>query len=259
MSGEDDPVRALHNAVAASANQAEASTRPVWTTDRELRRMVEDVLTKLEIDSSTSALEIGCGVGVLAVPIAHRVARFVGIDFAEQALAVLEARLDAEGLSDRTELVRLDLLRASSQELGALGKFDRILVYATLHYVADEAELDRFLDRSLDLLMPGGLVLFGNVPLAELRDGGDGPVPRPPGWKVRALAYRAARRAARAVRRQPPFRPSDLRGGTTLPLRASMIDGWLSARSDVAEHRWLAPRVGTPLFGQRGDLVVRKR
>jgi len=259
MSTEDDPVRALHNAVASSVNQAEASTRPAWTTDGELRRMVVDVLRKLEIDDTTSVIEIGCGVGALAVPIAHRAARFVGVDFAEQALAVLADRFDAEGVADRTKLVCLDLLQASDRELAGLGAFDRVLVYATLHYIADERELDRFLNRTLALLVPGGLALFGSVPLEELRAHGDGPVPRGLTWKASAVGYRAVRRLARLVRRTPPFRTAELLAGTTLALSASMLEERLTGRADVAGHHWLAPRVGTPLFSRRGDLVVRKR
>ncbi len=171
MAQPDDPVARLHNRVAADPDDVVASTRPPGTTAADLDRMVADVMAKLELGPDLRACEIGCGTGVLAVPLADRVARFVGVDFAAHALDVLAARLGSAGLGDRSTLVELDLIGARPDELAALadlGPFDRILVYATFHYVRDEAQAATLLGRVVELLAPGGVALVGNLPVVEL-------------------------------------------------------------------------------------------
>ena len=107
-------------------------------------------------------------------------------------------------------------------DLVALGPFDRVLVYATFHYVRDADQAARLLRRIVDLLRPGGTALIGNLPLvdlaeqaAALRTGSmadrlrgtarwlrreQTAVPRSFGWKVRALAHAVWSRRGRPTR-----------------------------------------------------------
>jgi SAM-dependent methyltransferase len=246
---EENPVRAFHDAVAHSGDDAEASTRPPETTDAELRRMVADVLAKLSVTGQTSVVEIGCGTGVLAVPVARVARRFVGVDFSSPALATLRRKLTQAGLLGKTELVELDVLRAPDRDVQALGTFDRVLVYAALHYVADDDELARFIERAVSLAAPSGAVLFGSLPVD------DAPVRR---RRVAGIAYRAWRKSARALNRRPSRPSPELPSGTTVELTAAKLQGWFDARPDL-ESEWLAPRLGTPMFARRADLLVRRR
>jgi SAM-dependent methyltransferase len=49
------------------------------------------------------------------------------------------------------------------------GKVDVLLSYSVLHYVFEEGNVWRFLDRSLQLLAPGGQLLFGDIPNVSRR------------------------------------------------------------------------------------------
>jgi SAM-dependent methyltransferase len=49
------------------------------------------------------------------------------------------------------------------------GRVDAVLSYSVLHYVFDEGNLWRFLDQSLQLLAPGGQLLFGDIPNVSRR------------------------------------------------------------------------------------------
>ena len=42
--------------------------------------------------------------------------------------------------------------------------FDVILAYSVLHYLLDEEEVTKFIDKTLNMLKPGGRALFGNIP-----------------------------------------------------------------------------------------------
>jgi 2-polyprenyl-3-methyl-5-hydroxy-6-metoxy-1,4-benzoquinol methylase len=271
-------VKAIHNAVADSANDAQASTRPPETTARELRRMTDDVLGRLRLAGELSVLEVGCGTGILAVPIARRCGRFVGLDFAERALAVLDRRLHDEGLNDISTVVCGDFLSMAEGELDSLGLFDRVLVYSALHYAADDDQAQEFLRRAIGRVRPGGFALFGNLPLGELNEEivafkqGTGvtqarslmrwvwtaqrPLPRSVSWKVRSIPHRAWRKLRQSVRR-PAFDPQRLPPQSTVRLRIENLERWLETMPAVSDYQWFAPRVGTPMFMSSADLLVR--
>jgi SAM-dependent methyltransferase len=234
----DNPVRDLHDEVARSDDPVVASTRPGSTTAREMRRMVDDVVHRLRPDGMT-VIELGCGTGVLGVPVARRAAAYTGIDVSREAVAVLRERLPA------ADIRCLDVTR---DDLTDLGVFDRVLVYAVLHYVTGEDEGALFVRNALGLLKPGGVALFGNLPLpsAELPHSGV--------QRIAGIAWSAARRLGRP-RSRPPV--GGLPPGYTLPLTRPLIDGWLRAVPGT-RWQWLTPRLGTPLQRTRADLVVEK-
>ncbi|MGH2866932.1 MAG: class I SAM-dependent methyltransferase [Solirubrobacteraceae bacterium] len=234
MSG--NPVRDLHDAVARSHDPVIASTRPVTTTEWEMRRMVADVIAKLRPDGK-SVVELGCGTGVLAVPISQRASMFTGIDMAGEAIEVLRGRLPN---------ARLQCADLTRDDVSYLGTFDRVLVYAALHYVTTEAEGERFVQSALALLKPAGLALIGNLPLPSSE------LPHSPIRRAIGLVWGVLRRLTHPPRRSAP---SPLPAGYVLPLTRPLIESWLLSISGI-HWRWVAPRVGVPMHRTRADLLV---
>lgn len=237
-----NPVRDLHDAVARSGDPIVESTRPAATTALEMRRMIGDVIAKLQPDGM-SVLEIGCGTGVLGVPIAKRAARYAGVDISQQAVDVLRQRLPT------AEVRCADV---TTDDLVELGVFDRVLVYATLHYVTTPDEGARFLRNALARLVPGGRALFGNLPLS--RDD----LPHSAFQQAIGRAWSGARRI-RGHLNPPPRRPDPgaLPSGYCLTLSRALIEDWLRPVPGVTWH-WLVPRLGVPLQRTRADLIVEK-
>jgi 2-polyprenyl-3-methyl-5-hydroxy-6-metoxy-1,4-benzoquinol methylase len=246
--------------------------------------MARDALRKLGVDRTLTVLEIGCGVGVVGLPLARSARRYVGIDIAETALSVFRSRLSGAGLDARATLQSLDFVAATSTTVASLGQFDRVIAYAVLHYVANEKEGRMFMERALAALRPGGRVLLGNLPLAELQKEPESATGPSRGRVGRvAVAFVGALRPGRAnavgvvlTRRArlttlllthsllllrpviPGARaaPRSLPSGTTLDLSRNMIEKWLvHARIDV-HWEWLAPGLATPLATGRADLLI---
>jgi SAM-dependent methyltransferase len=232
-----NPVRDLHDSVARDDDPVVASTRPAATNATEMRRMVRDVVEKLRPEGA-SVLELGCGTGVLGVPIADRASRYVGVDVAPEAVAVLRERLPHADIrcADVTE-----------DGLGDLGTFDRVLVYATLHYVTDEAHGEQFVRAALDHLAPGGRALFGNLPVRRVD------LPHTAAQRWAGVAWSAWRRLGRHERRATGSLPV----GYCLPLSRPLIDSWMRQVTGVT-WRWVAPKVGVPMHRTRADLLVDK-
>lgn len=94
----ENSVREIHDAAPHSRDHVQASVRPDRTMPRQLRAITSEVLHKLDVGPRTSVLEIGCGIGVLGVPVARRAAAYVGFDFAPQVVEVCQTRLADAGL-----------------------------------------------------------------------------------------------------------------------------------------------------------------
>jgi SAM-dependent methyltransferase len=278
----DRLLREIHDVVAESDNPAEASLRPPGTTRRELRAMQRDVLRKLRLRQGMSVAEIGCGVGLLGVPVAERAERYLGLDFAPQAVRVASERLRGAGLDGRAKVLCLDVLSAAPEQLRELGSFDRVLVYAVLQCVRDEQEGMRFLRSALDLLSSGGLALVGSLPLEDLRVDWAPPEPPPQGlgerllvggrwiltpgvapvaltrrWKVRRAIERVVK-----MRIESPigdFTPHLLPERYTLALSTATVERWLSRLEGEFSYRWELPAPNVPLAAGRADLILRKR
>ncbi|SDO45102.1 class I SAM-dependent methyltransferase [Desulforhopalus singaporensis] len=63
---------------------------------------VDLFLSHLPKDDSCSVLDIGCGPGTLAIPIARRARRVTAVDFSPEMLKILERHAEEEGLDNIT-------------------------------------------------------------------------------------------------------------------------------------------------------------
>jgi 2-polyprenyl-6-hydroxyphenyl methylase/3-demethylubiquinone-9 3-methyltransferase len=92
-------------------------------------------------------LDIGCGGGLLAEPLARLGARVVGIDAAQENLAVADLHARQSGLE-------IDYRHVSAEALAAAGEtFDLVVNMEVVEHVAD---LDAFLAACAALVKPGG-------------------------------------------------------------------------------------------------------
>lgn len=273
-------VRDVHDAVARSKSQVEASVRPPATSPRELRAMQRDVRRKLALRSGMSVAEIGCGVALLGVPIAERAGRYVGLDFAPEAVRVANERLGAARVGDRAHALCIDVLALAEDELAALGRFDRVLVYAVFHYARTDEEAVRFLQRTVELLNPGGRALVGNIPLEDLQADWIATEPAPQGLLARAIAaarwvmspgtarvaltrrWKAHRTVEMLLKRgaaAEEFAPARLPSNYTLTLTTAAVERWLATLGGDLAHHWELPAPGVPLAPGRADLIITRR
>lgn len=100
-----------------------------------------------------SALELGCGVGRLCLPLARRGVRVTGVDVAPSMLAAARARAAAEGLAHAAFL--------PVEVLGELPpqSFDLVLSYIVFQHIPP-SQGERYLRQVLRLAAPGGTVLL---------------------------------------------------------------------------------------------------
>ncbi len=99
-------------------------------------------------------LDIGCGGGILAEPLARLGAEMVGADAAEEAVAAAQAHAAAGGLA-------IDYRATTAEALASSGeRFDVVLAMEIVEHVPDFAA---FLATCAGLVRPGGLLFVATL------------------------------------------------------------------------------------------------
>jgi len=127
----------------------------VWPEEK-IQIMIGDIRQKLELDSCRRFLDLACGSGWIGQRLQPYVLEVLGLDFSPAMLA---------GAAKLTDLI---LVQA---DVGFLpfpsNSFDRILLYFTLMNFTDRRQILAGLREPLRVLMPGGKLLAGQMPLAS--------------------------------------------------------------------------------------------
>jgi len=118
------------------------------------RRDIEDVvLDGIRLSPSAGALEIGCGVGRLLVPLAPRVARAYGVDISP---AMIERSKEfTAGAPNVTTWVTEGLLAPVED-----ASLDFVFSYIVFQHIPDRAPVRRYAEEAARVLKPGGLFRF---------------------------------------------------------------------------------------------------
>jgi 2-polyprenyl-6-hydroxyphenyl methylase/3-demethylubiquinone-9 3-methyltransferase len=204
-------------------------TRVAYVRDRLVRRFGRDARSLRSLHG-LGILDVGCGGGLLAEPLARLGATVTAIDPAEESIAVARAHAEEAGLA-------VDYRAATAGALAAAGEtFDAVIASEVVEHVP---EPDVFVATLASLARPGGLVLIStlNRTLRALGLAVIGAeyllrwVPRGTHDWSKFITPEELMDHAEAA----GLRPIDVRGTVFDPLRGS----WRLSVTDVAINYWL--------------------
>jgi SAM-dependent methyltransferase len=121
---------------------------PVQTDPQALARLVE----RADLPPSSLVLDAGCGPGLVSLAFLEAGHRLVGIDLSVEMIARAKAR--CSGFGDRARFESQSVFEAPPVE-----PFDASISRYVLHHVVDPRS---FLDRQIELIRPGGLVVISD-------------------------------------------------------------------------------------------------
>ena len=140
----DGPFRPLHRL---------NPVRLAYVHDQACRHFDRDARAAAPLKGLT-ALDIGCGGGLVAEPLARMGAKVTGIDADAQAIAVAKTHSADRGLA-------IDYQIGSAEVLAVAGRrFDLVTALEIVEHVADR---EMFLDTLVGLVAPEGLVILSTL------------------------------------------------------------------------------------------------
>jgi predicted TPR repeat methyltransferase len=112
------------------------------------------ISSTLPLNKKMTALEYGCGTGLVGLALAPQLATLTAVDTSTGMLEVLAQKIKSEQITNVTPL-RLDLSQESLTD-----RFDLIFCAMTLHHIQ---EADHLLARFCDLLADGGYLAVADL------------------------------------------------------------------------------------------------
>ncbi|MBP3505382.1 MAG: class I SAM-dependent methyltransferase [Lachnospiraceae bacterium] len=120
----------------------------------EMKRIVPEILNKLEIKPNESLLDIGCNCGDITIPLSFMCDKVTVIDGAGSIKRIKQRTEDY----DNFEYLEGDFLSIDISK-----KFDCILAYSVLMYVEPFEKKKEFVLKAAGMLKEGGRLLVGDI------------------------------------------------------------------------------------------------
>lgn len=127
----------------------------------EAAEQVSALLARIELKAG-AVLDLGCGPGRHALPLARAGLEVTAMDTSAQLLDELRRRAGEERLE-------IDIRQADMRDFSDIGPFDAVFVmWTSFGYFEDESDHDRVLDNIVDVLAPGGVLVLDLLGLETL-------------------------------------------------------------------------------------------
>jgi len=108
-----------------------------------------------------SALDIGCGGGLVTEPLCRMGATVTGVDAGPENIRVAKAHAKAAGLITKAEGLTIDYQATTAEALAAAGKkYDLVTALEIVEHVAD---VPLFLQSCAALVKPGGMLIVSTL------------------------------------------------------------------------------------------------
>ena len=211
--------------------------------------VVNDILAKLDIGPDDHCLDIGCGVGNFLIPLSFFCKSITGVDN-EKCLKKIEQRV--AGLNN------IHFLPGNFLDVATKEKFDKIVIYSVIQYLANEAELFAFIEKAISLLNTGGKILIGDIPNRSKADRYYA-TKRGAAWLAEFQRQRAAAQNRKEKECIVDFLQDVEKDNDYVSLDDDRVLGILKrARAKGCNSYLLAQPESLPFGGSRDDIVIEK-
>ncbi|GAC97890.1 hypothetical protein PHSY_005478 [Pseudozyma hubeiensis SY62] len=128
-----------------------------------LRSILSHSSTHFASLSTSRVLEIGCGTGLLTIPLAEHVESVLALDTASGMIDMLHSKIRTEGLDGKVQ-AKVKLLESSDDEVLEGRRFDAAVSHLVFHHVPDMSQLVK--------VMWGTLKQGGRIWVSDFEDDG---------------------------------------------------------------------------------------
>ncbi|HSN98895.1 MAG TPA: amino acid adenylation domain-containing protein, partial [Candidatus Nanopelagicales bacterium] len=130
----------------------------------EIKEFAETTIERVLALKPRRIYEIGCGVGLLALPLAARCERYAGSDFSQAAVELVQRELARQGLEGAA------VWRGDGNDFSRIadGEYDVIVLNSVIQYFPDAHYTLSVLRQAAKKLPPGGVLFVGDVRSADL-------------------------------------------------------------------------------------------
>ncbi|MBI3601358.1 MAG: methyltransferase domain-containing protein [Candidatus Omnitrophica bacterium] len=121
--------------------------------------IIEDICSKIPLLKSDVLLDVGCGTGVVTIPLSKRCKSIYALDAAEKVLEMAKQRCRQENVTN-VAYYQGSALHLPFED----NSFDHVLMYAVIHYLENEQQVYQCVGELVRVCKAGGRVLITEIP-----------------------------------------------------------------------------------------------
>lgn len=139
-----------------------SSGRPVYV---EPKIIIKDICSKIPLSRYDVVLDVGCGTGLLTIPLAQKCKYVYALDAGKKILETLEENCKKRGLSN------VAFCEGLTTDLPFEDKFfDRVIMYAVIHYLENEKQIEKCIRELIRVCKAGGYILVAEIPEKKAKE-----------------------------------------------------------------------------------------
>ncbi|MFA5059069.1 MAG: class I SAM-dependent methyltransferase [Candidatus Omnitrophota bacterium] len=137
------------------------SGRPVTV---ESKIIIDDICSKLPVTKNDVVLDVGCGTGVVTIPLSEHCKFIHALDAAQKVIEAAKERCRLEKINN-IEYHLGSALQLPFED----NSFHHVLMYAVIHYLENEKQISQCVSELIRVCKPGGRVLIAEIPDVRAR------------------------------------------------------------------------------------------
>lgn len=139
-----------------------SSGRPVYV---EPEIVIKDICSKIPLGRDDIILDVGCGTGLLTIPLALKCKYVYALDAGKKVLEKLQENCEKSGLSN------VAFCEGLATDLPFEDKFfDRVIMYAVIHYLENERQIEKCIRELIRVCKAGGYILIAEIPEKKAKE-----------------------------------------------------------------------------------------
>ncbi len=133
-----------------------SSARPVKVNPKII---IDDITSKLKLDKHHVILDVGCGTGVITIPLSFKVKTIFALDGGFNVIEKLKENCSRQKIFN-VNPINLTLNNSNFED----NFFDNILMFAVIQYMDNMIEVENCIKELIRICKPGGSILIAEFP-----------------------------------------------------------------------------------------------
>jgi len=139
-----------------------SSGRPVYVDPKII---IKDICSKIPLSKNDIILDVGCGTGLLTIPIARRCKYVYALDAGREILE--KARINCQ----EGKVRNIVFCEGLATDLPFKNKlFDRVIMYSVMHYLENMQQVKNCIQELIRVCKKGGDILIAEIPEKKAKE-----------------------------------------------------------------------------------------
>ncbi|OGD63353.1 hypothetical protein A2160_02615 [Candidatus Beckwithbacteria bacterium RBG_13_42_9] len=137
------------------------SGRPVYVSPQ---LIVKDICSKVSLKKGDLVLDVGCGTGLLTIPLTQKCKSVYALDAGEKVL--VKAKENAR----KNKVINISFYHGWATDLPFADHFfDQVIMYGVLHYLESQRQVKKCIRELIRVCKPSGYIFIGDIPETTAR------------------------------------------------------------------------------------------